>query len=203
MDRQQHWNTVYTTKGERDVSWFEVFPAVSIEIIEAAGLTRDTCVLDVGGGDSHLVDVLLSRGVTCVAVLDVAGAALERAKARLGESASAVTWIEADVTADWSWTAADIWHDRAIFHFLTSEGDRAKYKERLRAGLKAGGSAIIATFAPEGPEKCSGLPVVRYSPQTLASELGDQFVLVDSRRHRHTTPWGATQAFQYSRFRKR
>ena len=203
MDRQQHWNAVYRTKGERDVSWFEVVPAVSIDIIEAAGLTRDTCVLDVGGGDAHLVDVLLSRGVTCIAVLDVAGAALERAKTRLRESASAVTWIEADVTADWSWKPVDIWHDRAIFHFLTSAGDRARYKERLSAGLKAGGSAIIATFAPEGPEKCSGLPVVRYSPDTLASELGDQFALVDCRRHLHPTPWGATQAFQYSRFRKR
>ncbi len=203
MDRQQHWNAVYGTKGERHASWFEASPAISLELIEAAGLTTDTCVLDVGGGDAHLVDVLLSRGVTCVAVLDVAGAALERVKARLGESASAVTWIESDVTADWSWKAADIWHDRAIFHFLTSAGDRARYKERLSAGLKAGGSAIIATFAPEGPEKCSGLPVVRYSPDTLASELGDPFVLVDCRRHLHTTPWGAVQAFQYSRFTRR
>jgi len=203
IGRQQRWNAVYATKGEREVSWFEASPDVSLEMIEAAGLTRDSCVLDVGGGEAHLVDGLLSRGVTCVAVLDVAGAALERAKARLGESASAVTWIEADVTADWSWKPADIWHDRATFHFLTSAGDRARYTERLRAGLKAGGSAIIATFAPEGPETCSGLPVVRYWPETLAAELGDPFVLEDCRRHVHTTPWGATQAFQYSRFRKR
>ncbi len=202
MNRQQHWNTVYTTKGERDVSWFEASPDVSIEMIEAAGLTRDTCVLDVGGGDSRLVDLLVARGLTCVAVLDVARAALERAQARLGEKGSDVNWIEADVTGDWSWKPVDIWHDRAVFHFLTSEDDRARYKKRLHEMLKPGGSAIIATFAPEGPEKCSGLPVARYSTESLASELGDQFALVEARRHLHTTPWGATQAFQYSRFRK-
>jgi hypothetical protein len=129
----------------------------------------------------------------------VARAALERAQARLGEKASIVKWIEADVTADWSWTPVDIWHDRAVFLFLTTAVDRARYRERVRATLKPGGSAIIATFAPEGPEKCSGLPVARYSPESLASELGDRFVLVDARRHLHTTPWGATQAFQYSR----
>ena len=200
MGRQRHWDTVYTTKGERDVSWFEASPDVSIEMIEAAGLTRDTCVLDVGGGDSRLVDLLVARGLTCVAVLDVARAALERAQARLGEKASAVNWIEADVTGDWSWKPVDIWHDRAVFHFLTSEDDRARYKDRLSGVLKAGGSAIIATFALEGPERCSGLPVARYSAESLASELGDQFALVDARRHLHTTPWGATQAFQYSRF---
>jgi SAM-dependent methyltransferase len=200
MNRQRHWDTVYTTKGERDVSWFEASPDISIEMIEAAGLTRDTCVLDVGGGDSRLVDLLVARGLTCVAVLDVARAALERAQARLGEKASAVNWIEADVTGDWSWKPVDIWHDRAVFHFLTSEDDRARYKDRLSGVLKAGGSAIIATFALEGPERCSGLPVARYSAESLASELGDQFALVDARRHLHTTPWGATQAFQYSRF---
>jgi SAM-dependent methyltransferase len=202
MNRQQHWDTVYTTKGERDVSWFETFPAVSIELIEDAGLTREMCVLDVGGGDSRLVDLLMARGLTCVAVLDVARAALERAQARLGEKASGVKWIEADVTGDWSWKPVDIWHDRAVFHFLTAADDREKYKERLHATLKPGGSAIIATFAPEGPEKCSGLPVARYSPESLVLELGNGFALVDSRPHLHTTPWGATQAFQYSRLKR-
>jgi SAM-dependent methyltransferase len=202
MNRQQHWDTVYTTKGERDVSWFEASPDVSIEMIKPAGLTRDTCVLDVGGGDSRLVDLLVARGLTCVAVLDIARAALERARARLGEKGSAVNWIEADVTGDWSWKPVDIWHDRAVFHFLTSADDRARYKDRLGRVLTPGGSAIIATFAPEGPEKCSGLPVARYSTESLASELGNQFVLVDSRHHLHRTPSGGTQAFQYSRLRR-
>jgi hypothetical protein len=173
---------------------------VSLALIESAGLARDTCIIDIGGGESHLVDALVERGITCIAVLDVAGPSLDRARARLGANASTVRWIEADVTAEWSWQPVDIWHDRAAFHFLTGHDDRERYKQRLCATMKPGGSVIIATFALEGPEKCSGLPVVRYSPKTLASELGDEFVLVESRRHTHMTPWGTTQAFQYSRF---
>jgi SAM-dependent methyltransferase len=146
--------------------------------------------------------VLVERGLTCIAVLDVAGASLARARNRLDGNASTVHWIEADVTSEWTWKPVDIWHDRAAFHFLTRREDRDRYRERLREMLKPGGSAIIATFAPEGPEKCSGLPVSRYSPEELASELGHEFALVDSRRHEHTTPWGTTQAFQYSRFKR-
>ena len=198
----QHWDTVYATKGERDVSWFEPSPEVSLAMIEAAGLRRDMCVIDIGGGESRLVDALVDRGVTCVAVLDIAGEALVRAQTRLGDNARKVAWIQGDVTGVWSWKDVDIWHDRAVFHFLTERADRDRYKAKLAEILKRGGSAIIATFAIEGPEKCSGLPVNRYSPETLASELSDEFVLVDSRRHTHTTPWGATQAFQYSRFRR-
>ena len=200
---KQHWDTVYATKGEHDVSWFEASPVVSLQLIEATGLTARTCVLDVGGGESRLVDALLARGVMCIAVLDVAREALVRAQARLGDKAREVAWLEADVTAVWSWKEVDIWHDRAVFHFLTERADRDSYKARLAERLKPGGSAILATFAPDGPEKCSGLPVVRYSPETLGSELGDGFVLVDSRRHTHMTPWGTTQAFQYSRFVRR
>jgi len=200
MSRQQHWNTVYSTKAEREVSWFEPRADVSLDMIEAAGLGRDSCVIDVGGGESRLVDALIDRGVTCVAVLDVAPAALQHAQARLGEKAADVAWIQADVTSMWSWKDVDIWHDRAVFHFLADPADREKYKERLVEHVPPGGTVIVATFALEGPEKCSGLPVMRYSPETLASELGDQFTLVESRPHLHTTPWGATQAFQYSRF---
>jgi SAM-dependent methyltransferase len=203
MTVKHHWDTVYATKGERDVSWFEASPVVSLQLIEAAGLADQTCVLDVGGGESRLVDALLARGVTCIAVLDVAREALVRAQARLGDKAREVAWLEADVTTAWSWKEVDIWHDRAVFHFLTERANRDSYKARLAERLKPGGSAILATFAPDGPEKCSGLPVVRYSPETLGSELGDGFVLVDSRRHTHMTPWGTTQAFQYSRFVRR
>lgn len=200
MKRAQHWNAVYTGKGEQDVSWFEGLPAISLEMMEAAGVTPATCVLDVGGGDSRLVDTLLGRGLHCLAVLDVSGAALERARTRVGAAAAIPIWIESDVTADWSLKPMDIWHDRAVFHFLVAAEDRARYVAHLKDTLRIGGSAIIATFAPDGPEKCSGLPVARYSPAQLASEIGAGFELADSRRHIHSTPWGSQQAFQYSRF---
>lgn len=156
-------------------------------------------MLDIGAGDSRLVDHLVLLGLDCVGVLDVSGAALQRAKTRLGSNSDRVEWIEADVTGEWSWKSADIWHDRAVFHFLTDPGDRARYRARLNGTLKPGGSAIISTFAPDGPEKCSGLPIVRYSPDTLARELGADFTLVQSLPHQHQTPWGSSQSFQYSR----
>ena len=200
MERKAHWNTVYHTRSERDVSWFETLPDVSLRLMEAAGLSSETCVIDVGGGDSHLVDALVARGLNCLAVLDVAGAALDRARTRLGAKASVPIWIEADVTGEWSLKPIDIWHDRAVFHFLTDPEDRTRYGAHLRQTLKVGGTAIVATFAPDGPEKCSGLPVVRYSPAALSQELGSDLSLVETVAHTHTTPWGATQSFQYSRF---
>ena len=203
MERAAHWNRVYTTKTEQEVSWFEPFPAISLEMLDAAGITEESCVLDVGGGDSHLVDALTARGLDCLAVLDVSGAALDRAKSRLGSEARVPLWIEADVTRDWSLKPMDFWHDRAVFHFLTTADERTHYKRHLLDTLKPGGTAIIATFAMDGPEKCSGLPVERYSPDRLAEELGSEFDLRESRRHLHSTPWGATQSFQYSRLLRR
>lgn len=202
MERRQHWNTVYGTKAEGDVSWFEARPDVSLRLLDAAGITTASCVLDVGGGDSHLTECLVARGLTCLAVLDVSGEALARCRARLGAAAGVPTWLEVDVTGDWSLSPRDIWHDRAVFHFLVDPADRDRYRERLWATLKPGGSAIIATFAPDGPERCSGLPVQRYSAGTLAATLGDGFALVDSVAHQHATPWGSTQSFQYARFVK-
>lgn len=199
MERAAHWNRVYTTKTEQDVSWFEPLPTISLEMLESAGMTPESCVLDVGGGDSHLVDALAARGLDCLAVLDVSGAALERAKTRLGLAAQTPIWIEADVTGEWSLKPMDIWHDRAVFHFLTTADERTAYRRHLMGTLKPGGSAIIATFALDGPEKCSGLPVQRYSPERLAEELGSAFELREARPHVHTTPWGSTQSFQYSR----
>lgn len=202
MDRESHWNAIYTTKGEQDVSWFETVPAVSLAMLEAAGMTTDTCVIDVGGGESRLIDELLGRGLDCLAVLDVSAAALNRAQSRVGAAAQAVTWIACDVTADWISKPMDIWHDRAVFHFLTAPEDRAAYGSRLRQTLKVGGTAIIATFALNGPEKCSGLSVARYSPDTLAATVGDDFRLVEARPYQHSTPWGAVQLFQYSRLER-
>jgi uridine phosphorylase len=202
MDRRNHWESVYTTKGERDVSWFEALPAMSMHMLEAAGLGPETCVLDVGGGDSHLVDALASRGLDCLAVLDLSGSALKRAQDRLGDLAGAFTWIEADVTSPWSLKPMDIWHDRAVFHFLTTADERARYRTHLQRTVKLGGAVIIATFAPDGPERCSGLPVERYSAEALAAELGAEFRLVESARHEHQTPWGTVQPFVYARFRR-
>ena len=200
MNRHEHWQRIYTTKGEQDTSWFEAVPSVSLRLMEAAGLTPETCVVDIGGGESHLVDVLTRRGMTCLAVLDVSTAALEHARARLGDVAHVPTWIAADVTGDWSLKPMDIWHDRAVFHFLTDASDRARYLRHLRNTLKPNGSAIIATFALDGPQTCSGLAVARYSSETLAAELGETFQLMESVAHTHMTPWGAAQSFQYSRF---
>jgi len=200
MERQQHWNAVFATKGEREVSWFETRPEISIRLLESAGLHVDTCVIDIGGGDSRLIDYLLARGLNCLAVLDVSGAALERARARLGAHAAIPMWLEADVTGDWSSPPMDIWHDRAVFHFLTERQDRERYRAHLLQTLKPGGSAIVATFALDGPERCSGLPVVRYSRETLAAEMGPHLRLVEALPHAHTTPWGSAQSFLYCHF---
>jgi SAM-dependent methyltransferase len=200
MERAAHWDRVYTTRAEHEVSWFEPLPEVSLEMLALAGMTEDTCVLDVGGGDSHLVDALLPRGLDCLAVLDISAAALARARARVGTAANTPVWIRADVAGDWALDPMDIWHDRAVFHFLTTPGERARYRRQLARSLKPGGSAIIATFAPDGPERCSGLPVARYTPEQLARELGPAFTLRAARLHAHTTPWGTTQSFQYSLF---
>ena len=199
---REHWERIYGTKGERDVSWFEALPAVSVEMIEAAGLTDETCVVDVGGGESRLVDTLLAKGLDCLAVLDISGEALHHAQDRIGAPAQVVTWIQADVTGAWDLKPMDIWHDRAVFHFLTEREDRARYLGHMLHTVKPGGSAIIATFALDGPEMCSGLPVSRYSPETLAAELGKDFSLVEARPYQHVTPWGVAQSFQYSRFQR-
>jgi hypothetical protein len=202
MDRKQHWNHVFQTKTEREVSWFESLPETSLHLLEAAGLNVDTCVLDVGGGDSHLVDHLAARGMNCLAVLDVSGSALARARSRLGARAAIPTWLEADVAGEWTLKPMDIWHDRAVFHFLTSPDDRKRYRLHLLQTLKQGGSAIVATFSLDGPDHCSGLPVQRYSPETLSAELGPELAMVETLPHIHTTPWGISQSFVYCRFRR-
>ncbi len=200
METRAHWNAVYESKGDDQVSWTEAVPEVSLRMLEAAGLCADSCVVDIGGGNSRLVDELLGRGLDCLAVLDVAPAAVERVRHRLGAQADVPTWIVGDVTGDWTLKPMDIWHDRAVFHFLTTPEDRARYRAHLAGTLKPGGAAIVATFASDGPERCSGLPVERYSPESLAFEFAEVLTLVESVPYHHATPWGATQSFQYSRF---
>lgn len=202
-NRKSHWETVYSTKAENEVSWFQDDPAPSLELIDRVQPAPDAAVVDIGGGASRLVDRLLARGFRDVTVLDISASALDVAKARLGARARDVQWIVADVTA---WQPArrfDLWHDRAAFHFLVDPADRAAYVACLTQALAPGGHAIIATFAEDGPEKCSGLPVNRYDPDGLAKELGGAFALVDSRRHDHSTPWNSNQRFRFSMFQKR
>jgi SAM-dependent methyltransferase len=201
MDRTEHWNQVYEANGSSDVSWFQPVPLNSMRLLDVAGLTPSSCVIDVGGGDSRLVDALLDRGLQCVTVLDVSGAAIARVQQRLGNRASIVRWVVADVTGAWPVSPVDIWHDRAAFHFLVDEEDRARYVANLHKALKPGGHVIIASFAPDGPAKCSGLPVMRHSAKSLAAELGAGFELLHSYVEPHQTPMGTTQSFLYAAFR--
>jgi SAM-dependent methyltransferase len=201
--RSSHWEGVYSTKAEDEVSWFQESPATSLALIKATQTTKNAAIIDIGGGASRLADALLGEGYRAIAVLDVSAHALEAAKQRIGPASSAIDWIAADVT---TWTPArgyDVWHDRAAFHFLTEAADRAAYRGSLRRAVATNGHVIIATFALDGPEKCSGLPVRRYDGATLAAELGPEFELVETRSDVHRTPWNSTQSFQFSRFRRR
>ncbi|MBR0850860.1 class I SAM-dependent methyltransferase [Bradyrhizobium diazoefficiens] len=202
-ERSAHWDKVYATKGEAEVSWFQDSPSISLEMIRAAGADHGAAIIDIGGGASRLVDALLRDGYRGLTVLDLSTNALDAAKRRLGAAASMVDWIVADATTWRPAKAYDVWHDRAAFHFLTDPRDRAAYVERLRLAVALHGHVIIATFAPDGPEKCSGLPVQRHDSASLAAELGPGFELVETRSETHHTPWNATQAFQFSRFQRR
>jgi len=200
--RQAHWENVYITKGEKEVSWFQENPAPSLELIALTGLSEDAAIIDIGGGASRLVDDLLARKFRRLTVLDLSGAALAAARERLGDRGTDVQWLIADVTR-WEPTETyDLWHDRAAFHFLIDHADQSAYVDRLKKAVKPGGYVIIGTFAPDGPERCSGLPIVRHDAATLTKTLGSDFVLIDARRHEHATPWGAIQRFQFSTFRR-
>lgn len=200
--RQTHWEAVYTTKGEQEVSWFQASPTPSLEAIARTGARPDSALIDIGGGASRLVDHLLAQGFVDVSVLDLSGAALDAAKTRLAAQAAKVDWIVADVTTWQPPRAYDVWHDRAAFHFLTDANDRAAYVACLARALKVGGHAIIATFALDGPERCSGLPVVRYDAASLGQVLGPALKLIHASRHDHATPWASRQSFQFSVFRR-
>lgn len=202
---QQHWDRVYGARQEAELTWFEETPSVSYELVTQY-LSPGARFIDVGGGASRLVDRLLAGGYGPLTVLDISAAALAGSQERLGSLASKVEWIVADITR---WTPAGtwaVWHDRAVFHFLTDPGDRASYVRAVDKALPTGGFAIIGTFDENGPEKCSGLPVVRYTPEDLAMELQriapDLLRPVASLRHVHVTPKGNRQSFQFSVFQK-
>lgn len=202
MDSTAHWNEIYRTRAPDQVSWFEPAPALSLELIEQTVPSRDSAIIDIGAGASALVDALLHAGYERITVLDLSGAALAQTRQRIGDANHSVEWLEGDMLSiALPGDSFDLWHDRAVFHFLTSTDDRNRYVAQVRRAVHPGGHVLIATFAEEGPMRCSGLEVARYSPEELQRELGDDFHLVTSRRHTHRTPWGAQQAFTYCLFR--
>ena len=199
-ERRAHWDGVYATRATDQVSWYQPRPGTSLELIARTGLGPGSSVIDVGGGASRLVDALLEAGHARVAVLDIAEAALERARARLGGRADRVEWVAADVTTFRPERRFDIWHDRALFHFLVQERDRLAYREALGSALRPGGQAIIGTFALDGPDRCSNLPVQRYDAAGLSRELGPGYRLLETLGEDHVTPAGTVQRFQFCRF---
>lgn len=198
--RQDHWDAVYEKKRADEVSWYEPRPEKSLDVVRSTGVRDTDPIIDVGGGASRLVDELLAAGYSDLTVLDVSGAVLEKLRERLGSAAS-VSLLHQDVTAFRPARQYALWHDRAVFHFLTQREDRERYIEALRHGVRPGGHIVMATFGPAGPERCSGLPTVRYDATTLAAELGADFALVESFLVIHRTPWNANQQFLYCRFR--
>ncbi len=199
-NRKQHWEQIYQGKGDQETSWFQPRPENSLALIQATGENNDASLIDVGGGNSRLVDHLLEQGWTNLSVLDISATALLKARQRLGAKAQTVDWLETDLLAGTVKGPFQIWHDRAVFHFLTHAAERTRYLQQLKNALSPGGHCIIATFAHDGPKACSGLPVKRYTPQELAATLGTAFQLVESRSEQHQTPAGKNQSFIYCRF---
>ena len=197
MDKS-HWEKVYEASDPTQVSWYQAEPRVSLHLIEKVAAGFDSPIIDVGGGASTLVDGLLDAGYRNVTVLDIAPTSLAIARQRLGERADRVHWMAADILdAELSEAAYEVWHDRAVFHFLTKPEDRQQYVDQLLRAVAPGGHVIVASFALEGPTRCSGLDVVRYSPVSMHSEFGSSFRLIDSTREEHHTPSGRTQEFLY------
>jgi len=202
-DQATHWDAVYRAKVAGQLSWFRPHLEVSIELLELAGLSATSRVIDVGAGASTLVDDLLSRGVQSIVAVDLSVAALQAARDRLGERSAKVRWIVSDVTTlDLPPSSVDIWHDRAALHFLTNAADAAAYVRVASDAIAGDGYAVIGGFASDGPEQCSGLPVVRRDPSQIAQLFGDHFTMIEARRETHTTPRGAAQRFAYALLRR-
>jgi len=203
MNAKTHWEHIYETKAPTQVSWYQEHARYSLQFIQKTGVQKTGHIIDIGGGASTLVDDFLMAGFQQVSILDVSEHALQHARQRLGARANDVNWVEADITqADLPEQFYDVWHDRAVFHFLTKAEDRQKYVETVRRSVKQGGHVIVATFALDGPDKCSGLEVVRYNPENLHDEFGAGFELTDSTRETHHTPFGTDQKFIYCYCRK-
>lgn len=199
-DRKTHWENIYQEKSPLDVSWYQKEPLISLMLIHKGKLQKEDAIIDVGGGSSVLVDFLYKEGFTNVSVLDISANALKSARNRLGTSANSVQWLEADITDFDPPQLYALWHDRAVFHFLTDAADRKKYVNTLKRAVKPGGHIIIATFAIDGPTKCSGLDIVQYDARKLMAELGGEFELLEENSEDHVTPDNKVQKFMYFRF---
>lgn len=198
MDSKEHWEEIYKAKRATEVSWFQREARLSLQLIREAAPDRTSRIIDVGGGASTLIDGLVAAGYDSLTVLDLSSAALAQARARLGDAGKDVAWVEADILAvQFPPGAFDVWHDRAVFHFLTNPVDRERYVQQVRRAVRPGGYVLVATFAADGPTRCSGLDVARYSPEQLHGEFGTAFRLVRSAREDHVTPRGVHQAFTY------
>lgn len=203
MQSKDHWEKVYTTKEADNVSWFQAHAELSMRLIRESCPRRDAAIIDVGGGASTLVDELLDDGYPNVTVLDLSSAALAESRRRLGVRGETVRWMEADITcAEFEPHSFDLWHDRAVFHFLTTKKDRIAYVRQVLQAVKPGGHVIMATFGGDGPSQCSGLPVMRYAPDELHAEFGDAFTLLAHEEQLHHTPFGTDQQFVYCMCRK-
>lgn len=203
MSLKTHWEHIYQTKIPTQVSWYQEHSLQSLQLIVRTGIAKTGQIIDVGGGSSALVGDLLNSGYQHITVLDISAAALEAAQHGLGARATEATWLEADVLdVKLPHYEYDLWHDRAVFHFLTGLEDRGRYVSAVKEAVKPGGHVIVATFASDGPERCSGLPVVRYEPESLHHEFGDGFTLLDSTHEAHHTPFGTEQQFIYCYCRK-
>jgi len=204
VNTTSHWTQIYQTKAAHEVSWYQDRPDVSLALIEQAQMAREAAIIDVGAGASTLVDHLIANGYTDITLLDLSEAALNTARARLGAAAVQLTWLVGDITSiALPQQRYDLWHDRAVFHFLTDRVQREQYVGQVRHAVKPGGHVIMATFAPDGPEQCSGLTTARYDAQTLHSIFGSGFELVSSTQEAHVTPWGSEQKFVYCYCRAR
>jgi ubiquinone/menaquinone biosynthesis C-methylase UbiE len=199
---KRHWQRTYLERAPHEVSWFEESPRTSLALISEAGVGRPASIIDVGGGASRLAGELLRAGYTDITVTDLSPAALDHAREGLGDAADRVEWIEADVRMDQLPRRYDLWHDRAVFHFMFSPEDRDAYLEAMSRGLRPGGYLVLATFGPSGPEQCSGLPVRRYGAEDLKATLGDGFELLVSRLGTHRTPSGREQQFHHALLRR-
>lgn len=198
MNIKTHWEHIYETKAPDQVSWYQEHAQFSLQHIRKTGIRKTDHIIDVGGGASTLVDDLIADGFQQISILDISGTALQLARQRLGPKANDVKWIEADITrADLLHQAYDVWHDRAVFHFLMQAADRQRYVDTVRHAVRPDGHVIVATFASDGPDRCSGLDVMRYSPESLHGEFGEDFELMDSTRESHQTPFGTEQRFIY------
>ncbi len=198
MDNKAHWEKVYGTKAPESVSWYTPHLETSLNLIQKAASSKASAIIDIGGGEATLVDDLLSKGYTNISVLDISQKAIDVARERIAELADKVHWYCADITtATLPQNYFDVWHDRAVFHFLTEESQRVKYIEQVMRSVKHGGYVIMSTFGLEGPEKCSGLDVVRYDAENLHGQFGKKFKLINSSTEIHNTPMGTTQQFLY------